>query len=119
MTCSASLCPIATCSPSNSSLALRFGAEKVFDYRSSTCAADIRAYTSNELKYAFDCITQADTTELCYSALGRAGDRHVSLEPFRETVAPLQPPTIDPSWVMILTIFGRKVALDGDYGRDA
>ncbi|KAI0439970.1 GroES-like protein [Xylaria telfairii] len=115
----AGLRPIATCSPSNSTLALRFGAEKVFDYHSPTCAVDIRAYTGNELKYAFDCVTQADTTQLCYSALGRAGGRYVSLEPFRETVAQLRPLTIEPSWVMVLTIFGRKVALDGDYGRDA
>ncbi|KAI1172040.1 GroES-like protein [Nemania sp. FL0916] len=115
----AGLRPIATCSPSNAALALRFGAEKVFDYHSPTCAADIRAYTGNELKYAFDCVTQADTTQLCYSALGRAGGRYVSLEPFREAVAQLRPLTITPSWVMVLTIFGRKVALDGEYGRDA
>ena len=27
--------------------------------------------------------------------------------------------TVEPSWLMVLTIFGRKVALDGVYGRDA
>ncbi|RFU77042.1 zinc-binding dehydrogenase family [Trichoderma arundinaceum] len=115
----AGLRPIATCSPSNNELVLRFGAEKVFDYSSPTCAEDIRAYTGNELAYTLDCVSQADTTQLCYGSMGRAGGRYVSLEPFRETVAQSRALTIQPSWVMVLTIFGRKVALDGEYGREA
>lgn len=117
--CSAGLRPIATCSPSNNELVLRFGAEKVFDYRSPTAAQDIREYTGNELAYTLDCVSQADTTQLCYGAMGRAGGRYVSLEPFRETVAQSRALTVVPSWVMVLTIFGRKVALDGEYGREA
>jgi hypothetical protein len=116
---SAGLRPIATCSPSNSGLVLRFGAEKVFDYNSPTCAADIRAYTRNELAYTLDCVSQADTSQLCYASMGRAGGRYVSLEPFRAAVAQTRALTVEPSWVMVLTIFGRKVALDGEYGRDA
>ncbi|KAL8721590.1 MAG: hypothetical protein Q9225_001754 [Loekoesia sp. 1 TL-2023] len=115
----AGLRPIATCSPSNFNLVLRFGAEKVFDYRSPTCAADIRAYTSNELAYALDCVSQADTTQLCYASIGRAGGRYVSLEPFREIVTESRALTVQPSWIMVLTIFGHKVALEGEYGRDA
>ncbi|RYP90388.1 hypothetical protein DL770_003472 [Monosporascus sp. CRB-9-2] len=114
----AGLRPIATCSPSNFDLVLRFGAEKVFDYNSTTCAADIRAYTRNELAYTLDCVSQADTTQLCYASMGRAGGRYVSLEPFRETVAESRALTIEPSWVMVLTIFGHKVALEGAYGRE-
>lgn len=109
---------IATCSPSSSDLALRFGAEKVFDYRSSTCAADIRAYTRNTLAYAIDCVSQADTTQLCYGAIGRAGGRYVSLEPYRETITSTRP-TVTPSFAMGLTLFGKKVALEGVYGREA
>ncbi|KAL8679554.1 MAG: hypothetical protein Q9186_004174 [Xanthomendoza sp. 1 TL-2023] len=115
----AGLRPIATCSPANFDLALRFGAEKVFDYHSPTCAADVRAYTDGELAYALDCVTQSDTTQLCYSSIGRAGGRYVSLEPFRDTVAQTRPLTIEPSWVMGLTIFGHKVDLEGEYGREA
>ncbi|KAI4119468.1 MAG: hypothetical protein LQ345_000622 [Seirophora villosa] len=115
----AGLRPIATCSPSNFELVYRFGAEKVFDYSSATCAADIREYTGNELAYSLDCVSQADTTQLCYASIGRAGGRYVSLEPFREAVAQGRALTIEPSWVMVLTIFGRKVALEGEYGRDA
>lgn len=97
----------------------KFGAEKVFDYKSPTCAADIRAYTNNELAYALDCVTQADTTQLCYAALGRAGGRYVSLEPFRDAVAQTRSHTVAPSWVMALSVFGHEVALDGEYGRAA
>lgn len=91
----------------------------MFDYSSATCAADIRAYTGNELAFALDCVSQADTTQLCYASIGRAGGRYVSLEPFRETVAQGRALTIKPSWVMVLTVFGRKVALEGEYGREA
>lgn len=115
----AGLRPIATASPGSFDLVYRFGAEKVFDYRSPDCAADIKAYTGNELAFAFDCVSQADTTQLCYAAMGRAGGRYVALEPYRESVAAARALTITPSWVMVLTIFGRQVALDGEYGRDA
>ncbi|KAH7322431.1 chaperonin 10-like protein [Stachybotrys elegans] len=115
----AGLRPIATSSPANFDLCLRFGAEKVFDYRSPNCAEDIKAYTRNELTYTLDCVSQADTTKLCYSAMGRAGGRYVSLEPFRDAIAQTRSLTVKPSWVMVLTIFGRKVALDGEYGREA
>lgn len=91
----------------------------MFDYNSPTCAADIRAYTSNELAYTLDCVSQADTTQLCYASMGRAGGRYVSLEPFRQAIAQTRSLTIEPSWVMVLTVFGRKVALEGEYGRDA
>ncbi|KAJ5495546.1 hypothetical protein N7539_000662 [Penicillium diatomitis] len=115
----AGLRPIATCSPSNIDLVTRFGAEKAFDYHSPTCAADIRAYTGNQLAYAFDCISQVDTTTLCYAALGRAGGRYVALDPPREAVTQTRAATVEPSWIMGLTLFGSKIALDGEYYRDA
>lgn len=110
---------IATSSPANFDLCLRYGAEKVFDYRSPTCAADIRAYTRNELEYAFDCIAEAETTQLCYSAMGRAGGRYVTVEPFRDTVVKVRSLTIQPSWFMATQIFGEDIAMDGVYGRKA
>lgn len=110
---------VTTCSPANYPLALSFGAEKVFDYSSPTCAADIRAYTGNTLAHAIDCVSQADTTQLCYGAIGRAGGRYVSLEPYREAVTATRSLTIQPSFCMGLTLFGKEVALDGVYGREA
>lgn len=43
----------------------------------------------------------------------------MSLEPFRDAVAQTRSLTVVPSWVMVLTIFGHKVDLDGEYGREA
>lgn len=100
-------------------MTLRFGAEKTFDYHSPSCAADIRAYTQNELALVLDCISQTDTTEMCYSAMGRAGGRYVALEPYSKVVAQTRPLTIEPSWVMALSIFGHAVHLDGEYSRES
>ncbi|KAK0614863.1 chaperonin 10-like protein [Bombardia bombarda] len=110
--------PIATCSPRNFDLVKRFGAEEAFDYGDPDVAAKIRTYTGNTLEYALDCVATAETTQLCYGAVGRAGGRYATLEPFRDAIASTRPLTIQPSWLLALTVFGRKVALDGEYARD-
>ncbi|TRX97742.1 hypothetical protein FHL15_001497 [Xylaria flabelliformis] len=46
---------IATASPHNFELLKAVGADHVFDYKSPTVGADIRALTENKLKYAWDC----------------------------------------------------------------
>ncbi|KAK4868684.1 hypothetical protein LT330_006886 [Penicillium expansum] len=114
----AGLRPIATCSPSNFSLVLGFGAEKAFDYRSPDCAKEIRAYTRNRLAYALDCVSESDSAQLCYGAIGRAGGRYCALEPVPQAVAAARP-TVRASWLMVLTMFGGRVALDGEYAREA
>ncbi|KAJ5088560.1 Polyketide synthase enoylreductase [Penicillium angulare] len=114
----AGLRPIATCSPSNFALVLGFGAEKAFDYRSPDCAKEIRAYTRNGLAYVLDCVSESDSAQLCYGAIGRAGGRYCGLEPVRQAVAAARP-TVRASWLMVLTMFGGRVALDGEYAREA
>lgn len=96
----------------------KFGAEHVFDYSSPDCAAEIREYTGNTLAYALDCVAMADTTQLCYEAIGRAGGRYVTLEPFRKEVTDKRSFTIEPSWLLALTVFGRKVDIKDDYYRE-
>ncbi|ORY18398.1 chaperonin 10-like protein [Clohesyomyces aquaticus] len=115
----AGLRPIATCSPANFALAKRFGAEATFDYNSPSTAVAIREYTANELAYALDCISTAETTQLCCDAMGRAGGRYCALEPFRTSVTAKRSLTITPSWILALTIFGERVDMDGEYARDA
>ncbi|KAJ9482667.1 hypothetical protein VN97_g10758 [Penicillium thymicola] len=46
---------ITTCSPRNFDLVKGLGADAVFDYKSPTCAADIKQLTKNRLTYAWDC----------------------------------------------------------------
>ena len=51
--------------------------------------------------------------------MGRAGGRYCSLEPFGAAVTQRRALTIQPAWILALTIFGQKIALDGEYGREA
>lgn len=60
---------ITTASPHNFDYLKSLGADACFDYNSPTCAADIRAYTQNKLRYAWDCIATADAVKLCAQAL--------------------------------------------------
>lgn len=60
---------LTTCSPRNNDFVLSLGAEKTFDYRSPTCGADINAYTSNSLLYAWDTISLPDSAAICAAAL--------------------------------------------------
>lgn len=60
---------IATCSPRNFDLVKELGADAVFDYNSPTVGADIRAHTGNKLYYAFDCIAEGNSAQICADAL--------------------------------------------------
>ncbi|KAK4065848.1 uncharacterized protein Triagg1_8400 [Trichoderma aggressivum f. europaeum] len=111
--------PIATSSPSNFELVKKFGAEAVFDYHDPGCADAIRAYTNNELDYVLDCIAEAETTQLCYAAISRASGQYVAVEPFRESIAQSRINTVNASWFNVMTVWGRKVELGGEYACEA
>jgi len=107
---------VATCSARNFGLVKEYGADAVFDHASPTCAADIRAYTRNGLRFALDCITTPETTRLCYAALGRAGGRYVSLDPFSEAVAATRA-VVKPDWVLGPELVGEDIAWPAPHGR--
>ncbi|CAG8958436.1 hypothetical protein HYFRA_00011113 [Hymenoscyphus fraxineus] len=110
--------PIAVCSPQNFALVQSFGAVAVFDYMSPTCGMDIRAWTKNTLSHVLDCISDVQSAEICYKALGRAGGRYVCLELQQpETLA--QRKAVHAEFIMGYELFGKPVALPGGYGRDA
>lgn len=109
---------VATSSARNFDLVREYGADAVFDHASPTCAADIRASTRNGLKFALDCITTPDTTRLCYSALGRAGGRYVSLDPFSEAVAASRA-VVHPDWVLGPELVGEDIDWPAPHGRKA
>ena len=92
-----------------------YGAEKVFDYHSPTCASEIRQFTRNSLKHVLDCISEVKTMETCYAALGRTGGRYVALEPFSKRIMATRP-TVKASWVFQPSLFGREVAWEEPYG---
>ncbi|KAH8688607.1 chaperonin 10-like protein [Talaromyces proteolyticus] len=106
---------VTTCSPGNFSLVKSYGADEVFDYHSPTCAEDIKAYTKNRLKYVLDVITQARTTQICYSAIGRAGGRYIGLELINKSFTSGLRRTVDAGWINSLTFLGREVCLAEGY----
>jgi NADPH:quinone reductase-like Zn-dependent oxidoreductase len=108
--------PIATCSPANFDLVRQAGADEVFDYRSPTCTADIRAYTRSSLRYVLDCVSETSAMEFCYACIGRAGGRYTALHPFSSRIAASRP-TVKADWVFQPALFGRDVAWPAPFGR--
>ncbi|KAF4996553.1 hypothetical protein FGRMN_4437 [Fusarium graminum] len=75
---------ITTCSPAHESWLRELGADHVFDYRSPTCAADIRTATHDKLPYSLDTIGTKDTAQICCDAMGGQGGIYASLAPIPE-----------------------------------
>ncbi|KIM92888.1 hypothetical protein OIDMADRAFT_36230 [Oidiodendron maius Zn] len=109
---------IATCSPRSYELAQSFGADAVFDYADPMCAANIRTYAKNSLRLVIDCIATTETTRLCFEAMGRAGGRYVSLDPYSAEIAASRT-IVRPSWVVGMEPLGDEIAWPAPYGRDA
>ncbi|KAF4631659.1 hypothetical protein G7Y89_g6482 [Cudoniella acicularis] len=107
---------ITTCSPKNFDLVKSYGAEAAFDYNSPTCAQDIKTYTKNRLKYAFDTIAETKTLKICYEAIGRLGGRYTGLEVFNKDLALNLRKAVKPDWVIGLKLTGKGVDLSGGYG---
>ncbi|KAL9120105.1 MAG: hypothetical protein Q9187_003339 [Circinaria calcarea] len=109
--------PITTCSPQNFDLVKSYGAEAVWDYKSPSCARDIKAYTNNTLQYVLDPLTEAKTQKLCYECISRAGGKYVALEMWQPKNHTR--PTVEIEFVIGSAIIGDRIALDQGYGSDA
>ena len=109
--------PLATCSKRSVPLAERYGAAATFEYTSPSCAADIRNTAKAPVRHVLDCITDEESVKTCYAAMGRAGGRYVCLEACPEEWCTRK--AIKKEFVMGYEIFGKRIALGGEYGRDA
>ncbi|KAH7062708.1 chaperonin 10-like protein [Paraphoma chrysanthemicola] len=109
---------IATSSARNMELVKSFGADAIFNYSDPDCARKIRAHAANSLRFAIDCITTPDTTQLCYHALGRTGGRYVSLDPFSEMVAATRK-VVSAGWVLGPELMGEEICWPAPHGRAA
>lgn len=58
---------VTTCSAHNFDLVKSLGADAAFDYKSPTCAADIKKFTDGKLAYAWDCT--GDGAGICAAAM--------------------------------------------------
>lgn len=111
---------VTTCSAASVGLVKGFGADAAFDYRSATCAADIKAHTRGALRYALDVITDARSMATCEAALGRGGGRYVGLEavPDEDVLSGqrgLRTRSVRWTWVLGVSLVGRGDALEAPY----
>ncbi|RAK78087.1 zinc-binding alcohol dehydrogenase family protein [Aspergillus fijiensis CBS 313.89] len=72
--------PLAITSPQSAPLALSYGAKGTASYTAKDCVATIQALAGKPIRYVLDCITDADSTALCYSLLARTGGVYACLE---------------------------------------
>lgn len=108
--------PITCCSSESASRAKHLGAAATFDYQSPTCGRDIRELTNDSLTLAIDCRSDSASMSICYEAIGAAGGRYVSLDPF-----PLRGcvrRSVVPDWICAYTQFGRSIAWVPPYNLD-
>lgn len=64
---------IATCSPHNFDLARSRGADVVLDYKQPDIVARIKDAANDNLKHALDCISNAETAQICSNSISPAG----------------------------------------------
>ncbi|KIW95722.1 uncharacterized protein Z519_04307 [Cladophialophora bantiana CBS 173.52] len=107
--------PITACSPVHTERLKSYGAEATFDYHEPDCAGQIKSYTRNNLRYALDCITTVESTALCFAALGRAGGKYVSLDPFEQSVATRK--VVKTDWTLGPSLFGEGCVWPEPYAR--
>lgn len=105
---------ITTCSPRNFDLVKSYGADVVFDYKSPTCGADIRAHTGNALDYALDCITEESSMKICYQAIGRCGGKYTALDPHPACTRKV----VEPDWILASKLGGKPCSWPAPYGND-
>ncbi|RYP38690.1 hypothetical protein DL768_010761 [Monosporascus sp. mg162] len=101
------LIPITTCSPRNFALVEGYGAEKSFDYHDPESANAVRAYTKNALSYALDCVCEGSSMKFCYAAIGRAGGKYTTLEPYPEHMHTRK--RVKPEWLLGPALMGKDV----------
>lgn len=112
--------PITTCSRQTFDLAKSSGAVEAFDYRSSTCGAEIRKYTNDSLEYVLDCITTVESMEACYAAIGSKGGKYMALEaPPAPTKLKSTRRDIKPDWVIMFTMFNQPIKWQKPFNRRA
>ncbi|OAP55415.1 hypothetical protein AYL99_10388 [Fonsecaea erecta] len=95
---------ITTCSPRNFEYVKSLGASHAFDYNDSTAAAQIRDLTGNQLKLAWDTISEASSAQFCADALTSDGSKGATYG----SILPVTSPRADVHSVSTLmyTIFG-------------
>ena len=98
---------IATASPHNFEYLKSLGATEVFDYKKDNVGAEIRSYTDNNLKLAWDCTGSG--AEIISNALSSNGGKYASImPPDAELVKTINPSIDGPYTTLMYEIFGER-----------
>ncbi|KAI0466968.1 GroES-like protein [Xylaria cf. heliscus] len=98
---------IATASPHNFEYLKSLGADAVFDYKSPTVADDIRKYTNNTLKLAWDCTGFGG--RIIAGSLSNEGGKYATIMPVeKEEVIAVNPNVDGPHATLMYSIFGER-----------
>ncbi|KAL7941355.1 putative zinc-binding oxidoreductase ToxD [Trichoderma barbatum] len=100
---------VTTTSYRNFQLVRDLGADAVFDYNDSECAAKIREFTNNRLKIAFDTVSVDESANICAEALAKGSDARY------HALLPVAFPRDDVKTSMSLgyTVYGQPVHVFG------
>lgn len=93
---------VVTASPHSFDLVKEYGADAVFDYRSTTALDEIKK-TYPTLDRALDCFSEGGSTEFCAKALGSQGGKVVTLLPNKTSVPKV---TVIP--ILLYTTLGKE-----------
>ena len=99
---------LATASPHNFDYVKSLGADEVFDYNSPTCAADIRKFTNNKLKYAMDCISEGKSPQITVEAISEEGGLYTNLLNLTTDKIAEFNSAVEARWTLAYTIVGER-----------
>jgi NADPH:quinone reductase-like Zn-dependent oxidoreductase len=106
---------VTTCSPKNFEYVKHLGADEAFDYNEPGVGKNIRDYTGDRLKYAWDTISIEASAQICADALSstESGLRY-------GTIVPVKSPRDDVETIntVMYTVFGKAFKF-GDLDKPA
>ncbi|GKT47516.1 enoyl reductase LovC [Colletotrichum spaethianum] len=106
---------LATSSPHNFNYLKSLGAEAVFDYKSPTVSADIRAYTNNELSLAWDCQSTEESTMMVGNAISTEGGIISNLLPVSGKMLQRTNPKARLEMTLYYSVFGERFSFLAPY----
>lgn len=97
---------ITTCSPRSNDLVRSYGADHIYDYRSSTALSSITT-AHPDLRLAFDGFSAGASTKFCCDAVAQSHGKVVSLDPMAKS----KNANVELVPMLMYTVFGRAFAL--------
>ena len=101
-----------TCAPEHIDYVKNLGAVAAFDYTKKDVGAQIREFTNNKLRHAWDTVSIEDSAQICADALTTIP----SIDPVYGTLLPVKSPREDVRTVstVMYTVFGKDFKFGPD-----